>query len=193
MNIANQLTCLRIAMIPVFVLLMSLPLDWGTLDLLGSQIPVAWFVAGLVFALASLTDYLDGYLARKLNLVTPFGVFADPMADKLLVLAALILLVQAQVIPAWMVIIIISRELLVTGLRVLLARENGQVLAAAWPGKVKTFTQMFAILFFLWNDLGFAWLPFSIAKVLLWVCLAFTIYSGVLYFYHGRFVFRSKA
>lgn len=180
-------------MIPVFVLLMSLPLEWGTLDLLGSQIPVAWFVAGLVFALASLTDYLDGYLARKLNLVTSFGVFADPMADKLLVLAALILLVQAQVIPAWMVIIIISRELLVTGLRVLLARENGQVLAAAWPGKVKTFTQMFAILFFLWNDLGFAWLPFSIAKVLLWVCLAFTIYSGVLYFYHGRFVFRSKA
>lgn len=186
MNIANRLTLYRILMIPVFILLLSLPLEWGTLTIISTSISVNYFLAGCVFAIAASTDYLDGYLARKLNLVTNFGTFADPMADKLLVIAALILLVQHQLIPAWMVILIVSRELLVTGLRVLLAQSNGQVMAAAWPGKIKTFTQMFAILFFLWNNLGFSWLPFSLAHFLMWICLFFTVYSGIDYFYHAR-------
>ncbi|MGX7108591.1 CDP-diacylglycerol--glycerol-3-phosphate 3-phosphatidyltransferase [Facklamia miroungae] len=189
MNIANRLTVFRIFLIPLFVCLLSIPLDWGQLNLLGSSISNHFFLAGLIFAIASFTDYLDGYLARKLNLVTSFGIFADPMADKLLVIAAMILLVEHQYIPAWMVIIIVSRELLVTGLRVLLAQSNGKVMAAAWPGKIKTFSQMFAILFYLWNNLGFAWLPFSLANVLMWIALFFTIYSGVEYFYQARHLF----
>lgn len=191
MNIANQLTLFRMLMIPIFVALLSLPFEWGTLNILGNDLLVNYFIAGLVFAVASFTDYLDGYLARKYHLVTNFGIFADPMADKLLVMAALILLVDHQLIPAWMVIVIVSRELLVTGLRVLLATSDGKVLAAAWPGKIKTFTQMFAILFFLWQDTGFSWLPFSLAQVLLWICLFFTVYSGVDYFYHARHVFKA--
>ncbi|MCR8968992.1 CDP-diacylglycerol--glycerol-3-phosphate 3-phosphatidyltransferase [Facklamia sp. 7083-14-GEN3] len=189
MNIANRLTVFRIFLIPLFVCLLTLPLDWGNLTLLGTTIATPFFIGGLVFATASFTDYLDGYLARKLNLVTSFGVFADPMADKLLVIAALIMLVEHQFISAWMVIIIICRELLVTGLRVLLAQSNGKVMAAAWPGKVKTFSQMFAILFFLWNNAGFTWLPFSLAHLLMGIALFFTVYSGIEYFYKARHLF----
>lgn len=174
MNIANKLTVFRIIMIPVFVLLLTLNLTWGSFQILGTEILWQHFWAGLIFAVASFTDYLDGYLARKYNLVTQFGVFADPMADKLLVAAALIMLVELNMIAGWMAIIIISRELLVTGLRVLLARQDGQVLAAALPGKIKTFTQMFAIVFYLWNDIGFKALGIPIADILLIICLIFT-------------------
>lgn len=189
MNIANKLTLARIVMIPVFILLLTLSLDWGQITWLGAIIPVHQLLAGVVFAVASFTDYLDGYLARKYNLVTSFGAFADPMADKLLVMAAFIMLVTYNLVPAWIVIIIISRELLVTGLRVLLAQYDGEVMSAAMPGKIKTFSQMFSIIFYLFNDAGFAMLNIPMADILLYICLFFTIYSGVDYFYKARFVF----
>ncbi|WP_124057497.1 CDP-diacylglycerol--glycerol-3-phosphate 3-phosphatidyltransferase [Vaginisenegalia massiliensis] len=189
MNIANQLTLLRIILIPIFVLILILPLNWGVLTLIGTPIPVHQFVATCIFAVASLTDFLDGYLARKYQLVTNFGKFFDPMADKLLVLAAFVILVQFGWVPAWVVIIILSRELMITGLRVLLAQHDGQVMAAAWPGKIKTFSQMFAIIFYLLNDAGFAQLNIPMADIMLYICLFFTVYSGIEYFYKGRFVF----
>lgn len=188
MNIANRLTLIRMGMIPIFVLLLVLPWEWGTLNVWGG-IPVHQFVAGWVFIIASATDFLDGYLARKYQLVTAFGEFFDPMADKLLVIAAFVLLIEMGKVPAWIVIIIISRELLVTGLRVLLARSNGKVLAARLPGKIKTFSQMFAIIFYLFNDFGVQLVRYSPADILLYVCLFFTVYSGGEYFYKGRFVF----
>ncbi|PKY88207.1 CDP-diacylglycerol--glycerol-3-phosphate 3-phosphatidyltransferase [Falseniella ignava] len=189
MNIANKLTILRMCLIPVFIILMYLPASHGDVTVLGSVIPVNQLLAAIVFIIASLTDFLDGYLARKLNLVTAFGEFFDPMADKLLVIAAFIVLVEQQRVPAWIVLIIISRELLVTGLRVLLARSNGKVMAAALPGKIKTFTQMFSVVFYLLNNIGFALISVDIAYILLILCLIFTVYSGIEYFYQGRFVF----
>ena len=191
MNIANKLTLFRICLIPVFMVLL-LTSGWGELTWFQTVIPLNQVLAASVFAVASFTDYLDGYLARKYHLVTSFGAFFDPMADKLLVMSALILLVQMQVIPGWMVMIILSRELMVTGLRVLLAQTDGKVMSAALPGKIKTATQMLAILLFLLNDLGANLLGFSLANVMLWLCLIFTIYSGVDYFYHARFVFKGN-
>lgn len=177
-------------MIPVFLILIYGFDSQSMVFLLGSQIPINHFIAAIVFALASITDFLDGYLARKYQLVTSFGAFFDPMADKLLVIAALVSLVSLDLVAGWIVIIIISRELMVTGLRVLLAQHDGKVMSAAMPGKIKTFTQMFAIFFFLMRDAGFNFLPFSLAQVLLYVCLFFTVYSGLDYFHKASFVFK---
>lgn len=191
MNIANKLTLSRIALIPMFISLMILPLSWGQIEILGATIPVAQFWATIVFIVASITDYLDGYLARKYQLVTTFGEFFDPMADKLLVLAAFILLVELGIIPGWIVIIIISRELMVTGLRVMIVQNGGKVMAAALPGKIKTFSQMLAIIFYLLNDMGFVLIGIPFATIMLYVCLFFTIYSGADYFYRARFIWNS--
>ena len=188
MNIANKLTLLRMLMIPVFIFLL-LNYSADQVVWLGTAIPVNQVWAAVVFALASFTDFLDGYLARKYQLVTSFGAFFDPMADKLLVMAALILLVQLGSVPGWVVFIILARELMVTGLRVLIAQSNGKVMAAAMPGKIKTTTQMLAILCFLLQDVGRSVWGFSLANLLLYVCLFFTIYSGLEYFYHARYVF----
>lgn len=188
MNIANKLTLLRMLMIPVFIFLL-LNYSADQVVWLGTAIPVNQVWATVVFALASFTDFLDGYLARKYQLVTSFGAFFDPMADKLLVMAALILLVQLGSVPGWVVFIILARELMVTGLRVLIAQSNGKVMAAAMPGKIKTTTQMLAIICFLLQDMGRSVWGLSLANLLLYVCLFFTIYSGLEYFYHARFVF----
>ena len=171
-NIPNALTVGRILVIPIFILLLSL-----------LQHPLSHILAALIFALASLTDYLDGYLARKWQVVTNFGKFADPMADKILVMTAFIMLVELKMAPAWVVAIIICRELAVTGLRLLLVENGGTVLAAAMPGKIKTFSQMFAIIFLLMH-----WtLP---GQVLLYIALFFTLYSGYDYFKGAAYLFR---
>ncbi|MBP2624125.1 CDP-diacylglycerol--glycerol-3-phosphate 3-phosphatidyltransferase [Streptococcus oricebi] len=170
-NIPNLLTLLRIALIPIFILLLSLNKD------------SLHFWAGLIFVFASLTDYLDGYLARKWQVVTNFGKFADPMADKLLVMSALILLVGLGFAPAWLVSIIICRELAVTGLRLLLVEQGGTVLAAAMPGKIKTFTQMLAIAFLLFH-------LSLLGQIFLYISLVFTIYSGYDYFKGSAFLFK---
>jgi CDP-diacylglycerol--glycerol-3-phosphate 3-phosphatidyltransferase len=189
MNLPNKLTVFRIILIPVFMVLLAVPMDWGTWHVAGATLPVTHFVAALVFILASLTDFLDGQIARRAHLVTNFGKFADPLADKLLVMTALIFFVGFDWVPAWIVSVIVIRELAVTGLRTLIVENNGKVLAAAMPGKIKTFSQMIAIIFFLLHDFGFAALHIPFATIMIWVALIFTIYSGVDYFYQNRSVF----
>ena len=189
MNIANRLTIARIVMIPLFLLMMCFPKDaLGMVSVLHSNLSVSWLLAMIIFTIASITDFLDGYLARKYHLITNFGKFADPLADKLLVMTAFITLVGASVIPMWIVAVIVCRELAVTGLRLLLVND-GEVLAAAWPGKVKTATQMLAIIFLLIDDFPVKGLPFSIGTILLYVCLVATVYSGVDYFIKNKHVF----
>lgn len=171
-NIPNALTLLRVLMIPIFILLLTL----------GNSLTLH-VIAAVIFALASITDYLDGYLARKWQVVTNFGKFADPMADKLLVMSAFIMLIELGMAPAWVVAVIICRELAVTGLRLLLVETGGTVLAAAMPGKIKTFSQMFAIIFLLlhWTLLG---------QIVLYIALFFTIYSGYDYFKGAGYLFK---
>ena len=171
-QIPNVLTIGRILFIPLFILILTLGHSQGS-----------HLLASIIFAVASVTDYLDGYLARKWNVVSNFGKFADPMADKLLVMSAFIMLIELGMAPAWVVAIIICRELAVTGLRLLLVETGGTVLAAAMPGKIKTFSQMFAIIFLLlhWNLIG---------QLLLYIALFFTIYSGYDYFKGSAHVFR---
>ncbi len=171
-NIPNALTIGRILVIPIFILLLTL---WNN--------AISHTLAAIIFALASITDYLDGYLARKWKVVTNFGKFADPMADKILVMTAFIMLVELGFAPAWVVAIIICRELAVTGLRLLLVENGGTVLAAAMPGKIKTFSQMFAVIFLLlhWNLLG---------HITLYIALFFTLYSGYDYFKGASSLFK---
>lgn len=171
-NIPNALTVGRILVIPIFILLLTVWKD-----------ALNHYLAAIIFALASVTDYLDGYLARKWQVVTNFGKFADPMADKILVMTAFIMLVELGFAPAWVVAIIICRELAVTGLRLLLVENGGTVLAAAMPGKIKTFSQMFAIIFLLlhWNLLG---------QITLYIALFFTLYSGYDYFKGASYLFK---
>ena len=189
MNIANRLTIARIVMIPLFLLMMCFQKDaLGTVNVLQSNLSVSWILSMIIFTIASITDFLDGYLARKYHLITNFGKFADPLADKLLVMTAFITLVGAGVIPMWIVAVIVCRELAVTGLRLLLVND-GEVLAAAWPGKVKTATQMLAIIFLLIDDFPVKGFPFSIGTILLYVCLVATVYSGVDYFIKNKHVF----
>ena len=189
MNLPNKLTVFRMILIPVFMLVLALPLDWGTLQVAGAQLPVTHLVAAIIFIVASLTDLADGKIARKYKLVTNFGKFADPLADKLLVMTALIFFVQFGWVPAWMVAIIVIRELAITGLRTLIVENNGKVLAAAMPGKIKTASQMVAISFFLLHDIVFAMANIPFAMIMIWIALVATIYSGIDYFYKNRDVF----
>ena len=135
MNLPNKLTVLRVLMIPFFVLFALVDLVPGC----------SHYIAVAIFIIASLTDLLDGKIARKYNLVTDFGKFMDPLADKLLVCSALICLVSMDRLPAWMVIVIISREFIISGFR-LVASDNGVVIAASYWGKFKTTFQMLMII-----------------------------------------------
>ncbi|MHC5246938.1 CDP-diacylglycerol--glycerol-3-phosphate 3-phosphatidyltransferase [Enterococcus sp. LJL90] len=191
MNLPNKLTVLRICMIPLFIVIVTVNWDWGTVNLAGTSLEVTHLVGAIIFALASLTDWLDGKIARANNLITNFGKFADPLADKMLVMTAFIILVGLDKAPAWVVAIIVCRELAVTGLRLLLV-EHGEVMAAAWPGKIKTATQMFAIIFLSINNIPFSAIGFPLDQILLYVCLIFTIYSGVDYFLKNLDVFKGS-
>ena len=166
MNVPNTLTVLRVIMIPFFVLFM-----------LGDITSVDKYIALGIFIAASLTDTLDGYLARKNNQVTNFGKFMDPLADKLLVCAAMICLMDLDRLPSWIVIIIISREFIISGFR-LVAADNDIVIAASYWGKFKTVSQMFMLILLI-ADLGGAFN--MIAQVLIWVSLVLTIVSLIDY------------
>lgn len=190
MNLPNKLTVLRIFMIPIFVIVVLVPFDWGVIHLLGSTIEVTQLVGAVLFALASFTDWLDGKIARDQGLVTNFGKFADPLADKMLVMTALIVLVGQNLAPSWVVSIIVCRELAVTGLRLLLVEQGGTVLAAAWPGKIKTATQMVAIILLFIDNLPFEGIGLPMASIMLYICLFFTVYSGVDYFVKNSAVFK---
>ncbi len=136
--------------------------------------PVNRYVGVVIFCVASFTDYLDGHIARKYNLVTNFGKFMDPLADKLLVSSALICMIELGFLPAWIVIIIISREFIITGFR-LIAAEGGLVIAASWWGKIKTVTQMLMIILVLLGVGGI------IGNILIILATVFTVISGVDY------------
>lgn len=145
MNLANKLTVLRMILVPVFVAIGYL----GTLGVITGEwlgIPVAYLLMNLVFIIASITDKLDGYIARTRNQVTTFGKFLDPLADKILVLTALVMLVEYGKIPAWIPVIVLAREFLVSGYRLVAVEKGGKVIAASIWGKLKTVTQMIAII-----------------------------------------------
>lgn len=176
MNLPNRLTIFRIILIPFFLVL-TLPLGNGR-TLFPISLELGRIIAAVIFVIASLTDFLDGSIARKTNSVTTLGKFLDPIADKLLVTSALLALVQSGDISAWPVIIIIAREFIVTGIRIIAANE-GVVIAASNLGKAKTFLQMVAIFFILLNHFPFSlFTSLPVGKYLLWVSVILTIYSG---------------
>lgn len=145
MNLANKLTVFRIILVPIFVIVGYL----GTLGVISGEwlgIPVSFWIMNIIFIIASITDKLDGYIARSQNMVTTFGKFLDPLADKILVLTAFVMLVEFGKIPAWIPIIVLAREFLVSGYRLVAAGKEGQVIAASVWGKLKTVTQMIAII-----------------------------------------------
>lgn len=189
MNLPNKLTVFRIILIPVFLLLMAVPFGWGDVVWAGTVIPVTSLISTVIFIVASLTDLLDGRIARSRHLVTNFGKFADPLADKMLVMTAFVILVSMGKAPAWVVAIIVCRELAITGLRLLIVENDGTVMAAAYPGKIKTTTQMLSIILLLLNNVFFNNIHLPMALILLYVCLFFTIYSGIDYFVQNRSVF----
>ena len=163
MNTANKLTLLRVVMIPAFLLVLYL------------HVPGANYWALAIFIIASLTDMLDGKIARKYNLVTDFGKFADPLADKMLVTAAMLWFVEIGQMPAWALLIVIVREFAVSGLR-MIAADKGRVIAAGWSGKVKTASTMVCIVLML-LPIGY-W----VNSICVAVIVLTTIYSGVEYF-----------
>lgn len=167
MNLPNKLTLTRILLIPVFV---------ACMETIGTD----HYIALIVFAIASFTDFLDGNIARKRGLVTTFGKFMDPLADKLLVLSAFVLLSAHGQVPSWITIVILARELAITGFRTI-AASKGVILAAGKSGKIKTVTQMMTILIFLANDLPFLGLSFSLGTYFMYLACAMTIYSGAEY------------
>ena len=141
MNLANKLTIFRIILVPFMVIIPFLGIEG---DLLG--IPITYWLIDIVFILASITDKLDGYIARSKNQITTFGKFLDPLADKILVLAAMIMLVEMNKLPAWIPIIVLAREFMVSGYRLVAVEKGGKVIAASKWGKLKTVTQMIAII-----------------------------------------------
>lgn len=177
MNLPNKLTVLRVLMIPFFLIFMLT-------DTMG---PAGKYIACAIFVIASFTDFLDGYIARKYNLVTNFGKFMDPLADKLLVCSALICLVETGSLPAWMVVIIISREFIISGFR-LVASDNGVVIAASYWGKFKTVFQMVMIVLLILQ------LPFPvfywIEAFFIYGALALTVVSLVDYLVKNKHVLK---
>lgn len=141
MNLPNKLTLFRIILVPIMVIIPFLGIQGKFLG-----IPTAWLIIDFIFIIASITDKLDGYLARKNNQVTTFGKFLDPLADKILVLAAMVMLVEMAKLPAWIPIIVLAREFIVSGYRLVAVEKDGQVIAASKWGKIKTVTQMIAII-----------------------------------------------
>lgn len=140
MNLPNKLTIFRIFLVPIMVIipLLNISGDW-----LG--IPIEYWIINIIFVIASITDKLDGQIARKTNQVTAFGKFADPLADKILVISALVMLVEFARLPAWIPIIVLAREFIVSGYRLIAVEKGGKVIAASFWGKLKTVTQMIAI------------------------------------------------
>lgn len=167
MNLPNKLTVLRVIMIPFFVFFLLYQ---------GGEDTTFRMISLVLFIVASLTDLLDGKIARKYNLVTNFGKFMDPLADKLLVCSALICLIELKQLPAWMVIIIISREFIISGFR-LVASDNGVVIAASYWGKFKTTFQMVAVVLLILNIPALS----LITNLCVWVALALTVISLIDY------------
>ena len=191
MNLPNKITVARILLIPIFIIVMLDLFSWGDVHFGSQSLPIAHFIGAIIFIFASATDWVDGYIARKWNLVTNLGKFLDPLADKLLVSAALIMLVELGFAPAWMVIIIISREFAITGLRLLLA-EGGEVSAAKMLGKIKMWAQVVAISALLLHNIPFEFIGIPFDRITLWIAVIFTVISGWDYFAKNKGVFKNS-
>ena len=176
MNLPNKLTMLRVIMIPFFIVFLLIPIT-----------PYDKWIALAIFIVASLTDLLDGKIARKYNLVTNFGKFIDPLADKLLVCSALICLIELGKIPAWMVIIIIAREFIISGFR-LVASDNGVVIAASYWGKFKTTFQMAAVCLLIADIAAIH----VVTQIILWIAVILTVVSLVDYLIKNKEVMKDK-
>ena len=195
MNLPNKLTIFRLILVPIMVAIPFLNIQS---EFLG--IPLAYWIMNLIFAIASYTDHLDGKIARKNNLVTTFGKFADPLADKILVLSAMLILVEAGNLPAWIPIIVLFREFVVSGYRLIAVEKGGKVIAANIWGKIKTVTQMIAIIlmfininntnvfgaFIKGNLEGMPLVINILATVTMLVSVIATIFSGWSYIKNGK-------
>ena len=205
MNLANKLTIFRMILVPVFVVV-------GYIGMLGGitgeflEIPIYLWIMNIIFIVASITDKLDGYIARSRNMVTTFGKFLDPLADKILVLSALVMLVEFGKIPAWIPIIVLAREFLVSGYRLIAVEKGGKVIAASVWGKLKTVTQMIAIILVFIDKNNFAdcisyfggnmelslgsLILNIITTALLTISVIATIFSGYDYLKKGKDLFK---
>lgn len=216
MNLANKLTVFRMILVPIFVIIGYL----GTLGIITGEwlgIPTAYWIMNLIFIIASITDKLDGYIARSRNQVTTFGKFLDPLADKILVLSALVMLVEYGKIPGWIPVIVLAREFLVSGYRLVAVEKGGKVIAASIWGKLKTVTQMIAIILTFADKYNFfdfvkattdqaqaisssfqiymttPELAFNtITSILMLVSVIATIFSGYNYLKGGKDLFKDK-
>ncbi|MGL5718947.1 MAG: CDP-diacylglycerol--glycerol-3-phosphate 3-phosphatidyltransferase [Paraclostridium sp.] len=176
MNLPNKLTLFRIFLIPVFIIVMML------------NIPSKFLIACSIFIVASATDAMDGHIARKYNLVTDFGKFMDPLADKLLVIAALISMIEFNLVAPWMVFIIVARELTVSILRAI-AAADGKVIAASGGGKIKTITQMVAIILLLLAAHTGSVAILTTGEIMILIATLLTLYSGWEYLYKNKHLF----
>lgn len=174
MNLANKITMFRIFLLPIFVL--SCYFDQSGISSL------------LIFLLGSFSDFLDGYVARKYNMITDFGKFIDPIADKILVLSAFIMFIERGFVEPWVVIVVLFRELLISGFRMLAAKKNISIAADIF-GKLKTTTQFFCVIFFFLTIILISGKMFIIGKVLLYISVVLTILSMINYLYKNREVF----
>ena len=196
MNLANKLTIFRIILVPIMVIIPFLGIQ-GELF----SIPITYLIIDLIFIIASITDKLDGYIARSRNQVTTFGKFLDPLADKILVLTAMIMLVEMGRLPAWIPVIVLSREFIVSGYRLIAVEKGGKVIAASVWGKLKTVTQMIAIILafvdlnafgecFTVNLTGFAFGLNLVVTVMMIIQTIATIFSGYEYLKDGKDLFK---
>ena len=210
MNLANKLTIFRIILVPIMAIIPYLNLQG---DFMG--LPLTYFWMLLIFIVASITDKLDGYIARSRNQVTTFGKFLDPLADKILVLTAMVLLVELGKIPAWIPVIVLAREFIVSGYRLIAVEKGGKVIAASIWGKLKTVTQMIAIILCFLDKFSFGQFIFRVSNeseviinsasiymtngqfvinilstVMLVVSVIATIFSGVDYLKNGKELFK---
>jgi CDP-diacylglycerol--glycerol-3-phosphate 3-phosphatidyltransferase len=186
LNLANKITLARIFLVPVVMLFLLVRFDYlGSVEVSGVRITYSEIIATLVFIIAAVTDGLDGYIARSRKMVTNLGKFLDPLADKLLISAVLISLVELQRLDAWIVVVIISREFAVTGLRLVAAAE-GIVIAASKLGKWKTVLQILAVTLLILQNLPFQSFGFPVDQILVWAMVIMTIVSGIEYFVKNK-------
>lgn len=198
MNLPNKLTIFRIILVPIMVIIPYLPVEGDLFS-----IPITWALVAVIFVIASITDKLDGYLARSRNQVTTFGKFLDPIADKILVLAVMIMLVEASKLPAWIPVVVLFREFLVSGYRLVAVEKSGNVIPASIWGKIKTVTQMAGLIVALidMNSFGKFFdgslnglnLLINIASTsILFLSVVATVFSGWTYLKNGKDVLEDK-
>ena len=190
MNLPNKLTTIRLLSVPLFIIVYLIPyqslgIEIHVFDVLSTSLSLLDIILFLIFALSALTDYLDGYIARKQHLITTFGKFIDPIADKLIVNTTLLLLASTHDIHIIIPIIMISRDIIVDAIR-LVASQKNVVLAASYLGKAKTMTQMIAICLLLLNNIVFADLHIPMDQIMIWLATLISFVSGVDYFMKNR-------